>query len=258
MAEILIIDDNLVMRKNIKSIVENLGHKVVKELETGTQIIDNYEEHQPDIVTLDIVMPGIGGMEALKRLKDKFPEAKVIMVSVLGEKSKIIRAIKLGAEYYIQKPIEVKIMSKAIDEALYGVGANDRCKNKSLTNNLEEDIKDSLREELITVMNQNSSDEDLSSLEDKIENLSLDETSTKPIEVKIEDDAFKINVNHKINQRVLDIIDDSIKGLFIVESLKIVFDLSEIEFVNEEVEEEFGKIVKKIEIIGGEVETIST
>ena len=106
------------MRRNIKNMVEQLGHTVVGEAEDGNEAVYKYQECEPDVVTLDIVMPIVDGIEALKRLMNKDPEAKVVMVTSLGHKSKVLKAIELGASHYVVKPIKVEDISRVLNEIL--------------------------------------------------------------------------------------------------------------------------------------------
>ncbi len=106
MARILVVDDSTVMRKNIKNILEKAGHEVVGEAADGRDVLPVYVNTKPDLVTMDISMPIIDGIEALKTIVKNFPNAKVIMVSALGQKAQVLEAIKLGAKSYVVKPIE--------------------------------------------------------------------------------------------------------------------------------------------------------
>lgn len=106
MARFLVVDDSTVMRKNIKNILESGGHEVVAEAADGRDVLPAYVNSKPDFVTMDISMPITNGIEALQSLIKNFPDAKVIMVSALGQKAQVLEAIKLGAKSYIVKPIE--------------------------------------------------------------------------------------------------------------------------------------------------------
>ncbi|WP_123041200.1 response regulator [Cohnella candidum] len=118
MAKVLIVDDSGVMRKNIRTILERAGHEVVGEAADGREVLQNYIFHSPDIVTMDISMPHLDGIEALKGLLKVFPEAKVIMVSAIGQKAQVLEAIKCGAKSYMVKPIEGPALLAAIQKVL--------------------------------------------------------------------------------------------------------------------------------------------
>lgn len=106
MAKILVVDDASFMRGSLKFIVENVGHQVVGMAQDGNEAIAMYKKLKPDIVTLDILMKGMDGMTALKRLRELDPKAKVIMVTALGMDDKKEEASKLGALGYIRKPFK--------------------------------------------------------------------------------------------------------------------------------------------------------
>jgi two-component system, chemotaxis family, chemotaxis protein CheY len=106
MARFLVVDDSVVMRKNIRNILEKAGHEVVAEAADGRDVLPAYVNNKPDLVTMDISMPITDGIDALKSLMKNFPDAKVVMVSALGQKAQVLEAIKLGAKSYIVKPIE--------------------------------------------------------------------------------------------------------------------------------------------------------
>jgi len=106
MSRFLIVDDSAVMRRNLRNILEVAGHEVVCEASDGREVLTAYINHKPDIITLDISMPEIDGIQALESLIKNFPEAKVVMISALGQKQQVLEAIKLGAKSYIVKPIE--------------------------------------------------------------------------------------------------------------------------------------------------------
>lgn len=104
MSKVLIVDDAAFMRMALRKILEKCGFDVVAEAENGIAAVHRYKEFQPDIVTMDITMPDMNGIEALKEIKAFDPQAKVVMVSALGQESYIKEAIVAGAAYFIVKP----------------------------------------------------------------------------------------------------------------------------------------------------------
>lgn len=104
MANILIVDDSKTSRRILKGILEGAGHTVIGEASNGEEGFIQYKQLKPDIVTMDITMPKMDGLEALKVIKHSFPEARIIMVSAAGQKSKVLEAIKEGAKEFISKP----------------------------------------------------------------------------------------------------------------------------------------------------------
>jgi len=122
MATFLIVDDAKVMRINLKKMIEELGHEVLAEASTGYQGIEAYKEHLPDIVTMDITMPGErsikDGIDAVKGIIDFHPAAKIIMVTSHGEQNKVISAIKSGASNYLLKPIQLEKLEEIVNSLL--------------------------------------------------------------------------------------------------------------------------------------------
>ena len=93
MAKILIVDDAAFMRMMIKDILTKNGYEVVAEAANGVEAVELYKSHQPDLVTMDITMPEMDGIEAVKQIKAVNPAAKVIMCSAMGQQSMVMDAI---------------------------------------------------------------------------------------------------------------------------------------------------------------------
>lgn len=124
MARILIVDDSKMMRRNLAKILTDAGHEVVAEAENGSEACSEFAENQPDLVTMDINMPVMDGIEAIKRILVDFPEAVIIMISSQTEKGRVYEAIKCGAKNYIVKPIRSSNVLSAIDKVLGKVDAS--------------------------------------------------------------------------------------------------------------------------------------
>lgn len=122
MARVLIVDDALMMRKMIGKIVEDAGHLIVDEAANGEQAIEMYQKYLPDVVTMDITMPGTDGIEALARIIADDANAKVIMVSALGQQHKVMEALDHGAKGYILKPITAEKILAVIKQVIGGEG----------------------------------------------------------------------------------------------------------------------------------------
>lgn len=106
MAKVLIIDDSRTSRRILSNILSQAGHEIVGEAPNGQVGYEKYIELQPDIVTLDITMPVLDGLGALKKIMAHDPDALVVMVTAAGQKDKMVQAIKLGATEFIQKPFQ--------------------------------------------------------------------------------------------------------------------------------------------------------
>ena len=106
MAKILIVDDSRTSRKMLRNILESNGHEIIDEAVNGQEGVQKFQALNPDVVTLDITMPVVDGVEALKMIKALDPESKVVMVTAAGQKNKMIECIKAGANEFLTKPFE--------------------------------------------------------------------------------------------------------------------------------------------------------
>ena len=118
MAKILIVDDSRTSRKILRGILEEFGHEVIGEAENGEEGYLKYKENKPDVVTMDITMPKMDGLECLKVIKHFDAEAKVVMVTAAGQKDKMMDAIKNGASEFVTKPFDKEEIKKAIGEVI--------------------------------------------------------------------------------------------------------------------------------------------
>lgn len=115
---ILICDDAAFMRMMIKDILTKNGYNVVGEAENGKVAIDKYSELSPDLVLLDITMPEMDGIAALKAIKAKDPNASVIMCSAMGQQAMVIEAIQSGAKDFIVKPFQAERVLEAVKKVI--------------------------------------------------------------------------------------------------------------------------------------------
>jgi len=116
--KVLIVDDATFMRMMIKNIISKEGFEVVGEAENGKQAVDLYFETKPDLVTMDITMPEMDGIEAAKAIISKAPEAKIIMCSTMGQQSMVMEAIQAGAKDFIVKPFQPDRVIQALTKVL--------------------------------------------------------------------------------------------------------------------------------------------
>jgi len=112
--KVLIVDDAAFMRMLLKDIVTKAGYEVVGEASNGKEAVEKYKELKPDIVTMDITMPEMNGIEAVKEIKKIDPNAKIIMVSAMGQQAMVIEAIQAGARDFIVKPFQPARVIEAI------------------------------------------------------------------------------------------------------------------------------------------------
>ncbi|WLV25772.1 response regulator [Aciduricibacillus chroicocephali] len=115
---ILVVDDAAFMRMMIKDILTKNGYNVVGEAENGQQAVEKYAELNPDLVTMDITMPEMDGITALKTIKQTNPDAKILMCSAMGQQAMVIDAIQAGAKDFIVKPFQADRVLEAIQKAL--------------------------------------------------------------------------------------------------------------------------------------------
>lgn len=104
--KILVVDDSTVMRNLVRKEIEKLGHTVVETAINGKEAIVKYDQHKPDVVTMDITMPEMDGIEAAGIIKEKHPSAKIIMLTSHDQQALVKKALELGAMGYVLKPIE--------------------------------------------------------------------------------------------------------------------------------------------------------
>lgn len=103
---VLIVDDSSFMRTALKMILEKLGYVVVGTAENGIDAVAKYRDLEPDVVTLDVVMPQMDGVQTLKLLRSVDPDAAVVMVSSLADQEGVVECAKAGATQYLLKPFD--------------------------------------------------------------------------------------------------------------------------------------------------------
>ncbi|SDG69107.1 response regulator [Desulfosporosinus hippei] len=116
MKKILIVDDAIFMRLTIKKMLENSNYEVVGEAANGVIGVELYKQLQPDIVTMDITMPEMTGIEALKAIKAINPKAMVVMLTALGQEGMVKEAIISGAKNYLVKPFTEERLLQVLDK----------------------------------------------------------------------------------------------------------------------------------------------
>ena len=115
---ILIVDDSLFMRKILRSILENAGYEIVGEAGNGREALEVYPRLMPDLVTLDMTMPYMDGLTAVKALCSTYPSAKVIMVSAMGQDGIVLESITAGAKDFVVKPFDAEKIISAVRKVL--------------------------------------------------------------------------------------------------------------------------------------------
>lgn len=120
---VLIVDDADFMRMMLRDIVEDMGMEVVAEASDGAQAIELYRQKDIDLVLLDITMPVLDGLDALKEIIKYDPEANVVMITALGQKDQVLASIKAGARDFIIKPFDQERVTETLDHLMATAGA---------------------------------------------------------------------------------------------------------------------------------------
>jgi two-component system, chemotaxis family, chemotaxis protein CheY len=115
---VLVCDDAIFMRTMISDILSQAGFEVVGEAESGVQAVEKYRMLKPDLVTMDIVMPDMGGIEAVREICKDDPEAKILMCSAMGQQALVVEAIQAGAKDFVVKPFQPSRVLEAVQRVL--------------------------------------------------------------------------------------------------------------------------------------------
>lgn len=118
MARVLVVDDAAFMRKLVGDALAGGGHEIVGEAGDGDEAVARYRELRPDVTTLDITMPGKDGIAALREIVELDPDARVVVCSALGQESKVLESVKLGAKDFVVKPFQPERLLGAVQKAL--------------------------------------------------------------------------------------------------------------------------------------------
>jgi two-component system, chemotaxis family, chemotaxis protein CheY len=118
MARILVTDDAEFMRMQLKDMITKAGYEVVGEAENGNVAVELYEKLRPDLVTMDITMPEMDGVSAVKEIRKLDPNAKIIMCSAMGQQNMVLEAIQAGAKDFLVKPFSADRIAEALKKHL--------------------------------------------------------------------------------------------------------------------------------------------
>ena len=214
MARILIVEDTIFIRSKIRDSVIDGGHVVVGEAENGLQAVNMYSILQPDIVTLDITMPLMGGIEALRQIIKINPKAKVIMLSAMGQQMIVVDCIKLGAKHFIVKPFGSSDLLRVIDEVLENVPVEQK----------EEVVKSNPTITGSEILN--------------IHNIA---------------GTFVIEIPNPFKKKCIEELLKVTEQILNIKPLNVVIDFKNIEFISFNDLKEIDKIISNVRNIGGEV-----
>lgn len=115
---VLIVDDAAFMRMMLKDMLQKNGYEIAGEASNGIKAVEVYKSEKPDVVTMDITMPDMDGIEAVKAIKKLDPNAKIIMCSAMGQQSMVMDAIKAGARDFIVKPFQADRVLEALKKVV--------------------------------------------------------------------------------------------------------------------------------------------
>lgn len=116
---VLVVDDSMLAMEVLKNSLHELGHNVVRTARSGAEALRAYQDSNPDLVTMDVTMPGMDGIAATQRIIKEFPDARIVMVTSHAQKGMVMDALKAGAKGYILKPLQTEklrqVLAKVVD-----------------------------------------------------------------------------------------------------------------------------------------------
>jgi two-component system chemotaxis response regulator CheY len=115
---VLIVDDAIFMRTMIADILEGAGFEIAGEASSGVEAVEKYKQFKPDLVTMDIVMPDMGGIDAVREIMKVDPNARILMVSAMGQQALVVEAIQAGARDFVVKPFQPSRVVEAVQRVL--------------------------------------------------------------------------------------------------------------------------------------------
>ena len=127
---LMVVDDSRVLEYQICKLLEDTDYEVAAYCENGEEAIARYEEVRPDIVTMDIIMPGIDGLEAAQIIAEAHPDARIIMISSLAYEDTIQEAEAVGAKLFLYKPIDRENLLDALEQVMGEDGCQESCAEK--------------------------------------------------------------------------------------------------------------------------------
>ena len=111
---VLIVDDSIFNLRHLSSLFNSLGYNVVGTAKDGEEAIEKYQEYRPQLVTMDITMPELDGISAVRGIISRFPDANIIMITSNGMEEMVLKALRIGAKGYILKPVKIKALKEQL------------------------------------------------------------------------------------------------------------------------------------------------
>jgi len=221
MARIMIVDDSTVMRLNLRRILTGVGHVIVAEAQNGKEACTLYEKLKPDLVTMDISMPVMSGVDATKAIVTRFPDANIVMISALNQKKMVYEALKNGARHYIIKPIDRDKVISVLNEVLLTDGFTPT-----------EDI-------------------------DEIRSESMNRMPKQSFAVENINGTFFVRIKEHFNAEDMDKLNMALQGIKFIKPLKVRMDFGNLEFLDSAFLNQLIVYAKEVIDLGGDYESIA-
>ena len=225
MAKVLIVDDSIIMRRNLKVILSQAGHQVIAEASNGKEAFIEYEKHLPDLVTMDITMPIMNGIDSVKKIIGSYPKANIIMISALDQKNMVFDALENGAMHYIIKPITAEKVLAVVEAVLKDVylldeAAAAECSSSRLCENDPQEE-------------------------------SLYDLSEIPFSIENKNGTFIISVASAISVESFTALDRAIQGFLFIKPLSIVFNFNQVQRLDAALLAQFRDSIERLKEAGG-------
>jgi|GEM_PF-53303 Uncharacterized protein conserved in bacteria len=245
MARILVVDDSAVMRKNISSILTQMGHTVVSEAANGTQAHAMYKNYLPDLVTMDITMPGVNGIDAVRLIMKEYPNAKIVMVSALNQKNMVFEALELGAKHYLIKPVTPDSMKAVISKVLGVKSAAAPAPPQRVTSNTIQGGRAAFTQpnqpERVPVSSSQTTDS----------------APQQPFTIESINNTFHIKITKLISADSVTTLQQATQGLLFVKPLSVIIDFGNLDVLSRSLLEKIDTIIKSIKIAGGTLRVVT-
>jgi len=224
MSTILVVDDSAIMRRNLVTILTQAGHTVVAEAINGGQAHLFYRTHLPDLVTMDITMPGLNGIEAVKLIMKDYPDAKIVMVSALSQKNMVFEAIELGAKHYLIKPIIAETVISVVNKVL----------------GIKPPHLSSKKEEGVPVNNDES----------------IELATQVPFQIENNNNMFQIKLSKSLTEESFITLNQAVQGLLFVQPLVVIINFGNIDSLSDSLLEKLSGIIKAIQGAKGTIKVV--
>ena len=247
MARILVVDDSSIMRRNLSTILSSAGHLVVGEAFNGELAFHEYVRLKPDLVTMDITMPVMDGIGAVKKIIDSYPDAKIIMISALDQKYMVLNAIQCGAKHYIIKPFTSEKVTAVIDEVVRASG-NVSLEGSGVSNQLDGAIK-----------NINNAIRSVHSSIDLLDNAntSTDQNCEMPFTVENKGSFLLISLSNHIKDENLNALKMVVQGFLFIKPLKIIIDFADMHTLTDGLAKKVKELITMVQNVAGDIKLAS-